>query len=133
MIMKKIKVLSILLACVLLLCACGSNKNPGRNDINQETAQTETPSANSEKDTSQPEDKAQAANNTPPEDWEPNPISDFDYSYDDNLAGVEVQYKGESERVWFPSEINGDPVVAIGQIRSDPNVVKEVLLCNAMK
>lgn len=124
--MKKIKVISILLACMFLLAACGSNNDLNSNTSDKETVQTDSQNVSNDKAASQP------AENAPPKNWEPNPLSDFEYSYEDELQGVEVHYRGESETVWFPTEINGDPVVSIGQIRN-PQVVKEVYIPEGIK
>lgn len=89
--MKNLKLLSVLLVSMLLLVACSNN------------------AANS----NTPNNSKQEVTNKPPK-WEQNPIEDFDYEYSEELQGVIVSYKGESERVMFPAEINGDPVKAIG-------------------
>lgn len=105
------------MVCVFLLSACGNNNDLSNNTTDEKIVQTTT----------------QSTENNPPKDWEPTPISDFDYNYDDRLQGVEVRYKGKSERVWFPSEINGDPVVTIGRIESDPKIIKEVYIPEGIK
>jgi len=138
--MKKVRVISIVLLCVLLLGACGSSKEISSNVTGNEETQTEAQFEDNGKDISQSgtesvdneNDTSQTALETPPEDWAPNPISDFDYKYRDELQGLEVSYKGTSEKVWFPSEINGDPVVAI-QSTQNPEVVKEVYIPEGVK
>lgn len=107
---------------MILLAACGSDSTPSSTDNG--TNQTETQNNKNA--------KSQTAENNPPKDWEKNSISDFDYRYDDELQGVAVSYKGESETVWFPSEVNGDPVVAIEEMKS-PKVVKEVYIPEGIK
>lgn len=97
---KTFKVLPILTVCVFLLAACGSSS---------------VPSSTTDKGTNQ------TVENKPPKDLEPNPTEDFDYEYDEELHGVVLVYKGESEQVVFPSEFNGDPVVAVG-VRKSPNL-----------
>lgn len=97
---KTFKVLPVLLVCLLLLSACGSNSVPSSTD----------------KGTNQ------IAENNPPKDWEPNPLEDFDYEYDEELQGVVLMYKGASEQAVFPSEFNGDPVVAVGVTRAPKTI-----------
>jgi len=118
--MRKLKVISILLVCVFLLGACGSNNK-----------QSSIADKNTALPTTQP--TTQPSDNNPPKGWEPNPISDFDYEYNDSLNGIEVCYKGESERVWYPSEINGDPVVAIGSTVRNRKNITEVFIPEGIK
>ena len=154
--MRNLRVITILLLCVLLLGACGSNKEVSNNVTGNETTQTENQNeskveganqsesqiVSDEEETEQSGNESagnenginQIAVNEPPQGWEPNPVSDFDYKYSDELLGYSdelqglvVSYKGTSEKVWFPTEINGDPVVAIRFMQS-PEVVKEVYI-----
>lgn len=100
---QTLKVLSALLVCLLLLSACGSTI--------QSTTQSST-------------DKSvnQSAESKFSKDWEPNPLEDFDYSYDEELQGVVLMYKGESEQVVYPSEFNGDPVLVVGVTRAPETI-----------
>ena len=115
--MKRIKIISILFACVFLFSACGSKNATNTSITDKSTVQTENQNIRDKKDTSQTSD------NTPPKDWEPTPIEDFDYKYDVELKGAVVSYKGTAEQVIFPSEINGDPVVAIGATKGPVSIV----------
>lgn len=115
--MKRIKIISILFACVFLFSACGSKNATNTSITDKSTVQTENQNIRDKKDTSQTSD------NTPPKDWEPTPIEDFDYKYDEELKGAVVSYKGNAEQVIFPSEINGDPVVAIGATKGPVSIV----------
>lgn len=133
--MKRIKIISILFACVFLFSACGSNNDTSTSINNKGAVQTDNQSISDKKDASK--------YNTPPKDWTPTPIEDFDYKYDVELKGAVVSYKGTAEQVIFPSEINGDPVVAIGATKgpvsmvsgkqNGPSPIKEVYIPEGVK
>ena len=105
--MRKIKAASVLLTFMFLFSACGNDSGHASKVTEKEAVE--------KGDVQIPVQTGEGESQT---DREPNPISDFDYTYDFDLQGVVVSYKGESERVRFPSEINGDPVVAVGETKS---------------
>lgn len=88
---------------MLLLAGCGNRGEAGK-DIKEVPSTTEKV-------------------NTASTDWDKITDSDFDYTYDSKLQGVEVRYKGSASKVRFPDKINGDPVVAIGGVITPKSLV----------
>jgi hypothetical protein len=132
--MKKhyIKIFTVLFASTLLLSACNkSDGNTTQADSKSVSEITVTPTAevssNDQEVTPEPTELAMK-----PTVEATNPDTDFESVYDTDLPGIAIKYIGSSNKVRFPSTINGDPVVAIYQPKT-PEVIEEVYIPEGIK
>ncbi len=109
--------ISIALALVLILTACGGNTNVPTNADN--------PTGNI---------SSKTIENLPPADLEETPIENFEYQYDPETQGIMiVSYKGSSIKVYIPEQIEDEPVTCIGDRAFMDSAVMSVYIPNSVK
>lgn len=123
-----------------LLAGCGrstssDSDSDSRTTLTHESSITDTPVSDgaSPTDDRGSDESYVVASNTPPEDLEETPASDFKYEYDAGTQGIRIiKYIGTSIRVRIPDEIEGEPVTVIGKEAFRNSGIKYVYLPNSI-
>ncbi|MGN0687184.1 MAG: leucine-rich repeat domain-containing protein [Oscillospiraceae bacterium] len=121
---KRISLVAITLLMTVALTACGKTENVSvRHDDDDDTTESRTVVTTP---VEEPEVSATVEEQTSSEpeivETEPEvkpvvtPIEEFEYKHDDELGGMVItKYNGSIPMVIIPDEIDGEPVVAIGE------------------
>lgn len=110
--MKKIKILTIALAVMLSMTSCSSDDSSEVVLGDVTTTKAENVQAEVKNEETPVEDAADEE--TGAEVVEPTE-DEFEYKYDADLKGVIlIRYKGDATAIRIPKEIDGDPVVMVG-------------------
>lgn len=128
---KRISLVAMTLLMTVALTACGKTETVSV--IDDDTTESHTAVTTS---VEEPEASAPVEEQTTPEsevvETEPEvkpvvpPIEEFEYKHDDELGGMVItKYNGSIPMVIIPDEIDGEPVVAIGERAFDSNTSLE--------
>ena len=120
---KRISLVAMTLIMAVVLTACGKTETVSVIDDDDDTTESRTVVTTS---VEEPEVSAPVEEQTSPEsevvETEPEvkpvvpPIEEFEYRHDDELDGMVItKYNGSVPMVIIPDEIDGEPVVAIGE------------------